>query len=203
MSHPFQTAISRLNKDLIDLAQIPNVRVDLRYNGTNNFMSTDLYRGFNKAYLHEIAFYKLQRCCLEIQKAKPEYKVLVLDALRPRSVQTLMYAHVQETPWKNYVADPRLGSLHNFGMAIDLTLLDSSGHELDMGTGFDDFSVRAQPQLELELVKAGELTELQIQNRLLLRGWMESAGFQQLPHEWWHYNALPAADVRGHFEIVE
>jgi zinc D-Ala-D-Ala dipeptidase len=197
---PFENAKKRFAVDLIDVSEIKNVIVDLRYNGTNNFMQEDLYQGFNKAYLHRHAFEKLN---VAASKIKPGFFLLVLDALRPRSVQRKLRSFVAGTPYQEYVADPDLGSLHNFGMAIDLTLANEKKIELDMGTAFDDFSDLAQPKLEDKFLREEKLSVKQYENRLHLRQAMCQAGFEQLPHEWWHYNALPAEQVRKNYPIVE
>jgi len=203
MSHPFHTATERLNRDLIDLSTLPQVKIDLRYNGRNNFMKEDLYKGFNKAYLHQLAFHKMKSACENLQNHSPQYHFLVFDALRPRSVQIKMRKFVQGTPYQEYVADPERGSLHNFGMAIDLTLVDQNGQELDMGTPFDDFSDLSQPKLETQFQETGALSPQQYANRMLLRRVMLSAGFTQLAHEWWHYNAFDGDYVRKNFQIIE
>ena len=101
------------------------------------------------------------------------------------------------------MANPKGGSIHNFGFALDLSILDEYGKELDMGTPFDDFTPLAEPRLEQKFLKEGKLTELQIKNRRLLRNVMEQSGFITLPVEWWHFDALPAAEVRLHYQIVE
>jgi len=88
-------------------------------------------------------------------------------------------------------------------MAVDLTIVDATGAELDMGTPFDDFRPVAQPMLEQEYLESGDLSEAQLANRRLLRRVMEKAGFQQLPIEWWHYDALPKDQVTAHYAIVE
>ncbi|XLM23276.1 D-alanyl-D-alanine dipeptidase, partial [Chromobacterium piscinae] len=67
------------------------------------------------------------------------------DALRPGRVQRVLWDIVKDTPQRVYVADPARGSIHSFGMAVDLTVEDGQGRELDLGTGFDDFTERAQP----------------------------------------------------------
>jgi D-alanyl-D-alanine dipeptidase len=72
-----------------------------------------------------------------------------------------------------------------------------------MGTGFDDFRDLAQPKLEHKFLASGELTQAQQNNRLLLRGLLESQGFLVLEHEWWHFNALPKAQVHGKFPVLE
>jgi D-alanyl-D-alanine dipeptidase len=200
---PFNTAADRLGQDLLTLHKIPAVQVDLRYNGTRNFMGVDLYQGFSEAYLHQDAWHMLVQAAHLLQRQKPGWCFLVFDALRPRSVQRKMRQFVTGTPEQEFVADPSLGSMHNFGMAVDLTLQDAGGCPLDMGTEFDDFSDKAQPQLEDQLLQKGELTPAQVSNRRMLRQLMESAGFQQLPHEWWHYNAKPGAVVRRDYKIVE
>lgn len=199
----FQHAEKRFGVDLMDLGQLSPVVVDLKYNGKENFMHEDLYQGFNKAYLHAHAFHKFMKACEVLQQIQPGWKFLILDALRPRHVQQKMYNFVRGTPYENYVANPNPGSMHNFGMALDLTLLDDSGKEVDMGTTFDDFTELAQPQLEIQLLKDQRLTRTQVDNRWILRSTMELAGFIQLPHEWWHYNALERDRVLGQYPIVE
>ncbi len=107
------------------------------------------------------------------------------------------------TPGEKYIAKPEPGSLHNFGFAVDLTVLDERGRELDMGAGYDDFRDIAQPQLEAKFISSGELTREHFRNRMTLRSVMETAGFAQLAHEWWHFDALPKAEVKDRFRIVE
>jgi D-alanyl-D-alanine dipeptidase len=123
--------------------------------------------------------------------------------LRPRSIQRVLWSHVVGTEGEKYIANPDLGSLHNFGFAVDLSVLDEYGQELDMGAGFDDFRPVAQPQLEQEFLKEGRLSPRHIQNRLVLRDAMQEAQFAQLAHEWWHFDALAKAEVRQKFQIVE
>jgi D-alanyl-D-alanine dipeptidase len=98
-------------------------------------------------------------------------------------VQRIFWARVVGTPQQPYVADPEKGSVHNFGFALDVTLRNDTGAEVDMGTGFDDFTPLAEPQREAELAKAGKLTETQLENRRLLRRVMTGAGFTQRPNE--------------------
>ncbi|RYZ97756.1 MAG: peptidase M15, partial [Proteobacteria bacterium] len=81
--------------------------------------------------------------------------------------------------------------------------LDENGNELDMGTGFDDLSPLAEPRREAEFLLNAELSLAQVANRKILRAVMEEAGFLQLPHEWWHFDALPAVDVRAQYRRVE
>lgn len=191
------------SRDFVELKESPDFHIDLRYNSTNNFVGRDMYGPFNRAFLHKIAAAKLQKALRELKAQNPAYRFIVYDALRPRSVQRILWSHVIGTEGEKYIANPDLGSLHNFGFAIDLSILDEAGHELDMGAGYDDFRPLAQPQLEEKFLADGTLTRRQVDNRLVLRRAMEASGFAQLAHEWWHYDALPKQEVRSKFRIVE
>jgi D-alanyl-D-alanine dipeptidase len=191
------------SEDFVELVEGPEFKIDLRYGTTNNFVGVNMYGPFNKAFLHRIAGEKLFRALKHLQNTRPGYKFLIFDALRPRSIQRILWSHVEGTPGEKYIARPEPGSLHNFGFAVDLTVLDEHGSELDMGAGYDDFRDIAQPQLESRFVASGELTADHIANRMILREAMEIAGFSQLPHEWWHFDALPKAQVKDQFTIVE
>lgn len=182
---------------------IPGVAVDLRYASTNNFMKENLYGQFNRAFLHTLAFNKLKQAAANLQKIKPGWKLLVYDGLRPRSVQWQLWNRVKGTDQQPYVANPVRGSIHNYGFAVDLTLQNAEGHEVDMGTAFDHFGKLAQPALEQKYLKQGQLTEAQVANRKLLRKVMEDAGFIQLPIEWWHFDALPKKQVKSKYAIFE
>lgn len=186
-----------------ELLPASDLVLDLRYGTTNNFVGQNMYGVFRKAFLHKLAAEKFAKARQFLQARKPGYKFVIFDALRPRSVQRILWSKVVNTPQQGYVGNPDKGSMHNFGMALDLSIQDEKGRELDMGTPFDSFSDLAQPKLEEQKLKAGELTKAQIENRHLLREVMTGAGFLQLPHEWWHYDALPGDEVRAHYKIVE
>lgn len=187
----------------LPVTAIPGVKVDLKYAGTDNFMAEDLYGSAATALLHPHSHAKLAKAATTLKKSHPKLHLLVYDALRPRRVQRRMWAKVKDTPERKYVADPDKGSMHNYGMALDLTLCDGKDRALDMGTPYDAFTELAQPKFEEKFLKEGKLTKAQLENRLILRKTMEAAGFKQLAHEWWHYDALPDKEVRKMFEIVE
>jgi D-alanyl-D-alanine dipeptidase len=191
------------DKNFDDVSHIPNVKVILRYASETNFLKRNVYGEFRQCFLHRIAAEKLRKAARELQEEKPGWKLLVFDCLRPRSVQAKLFAVVNGTAQQSYVADPRSGSIHNYGFAIDLSLEDENGRELDMGTGFDDFSALSQPNDEHEGLEAGKLSREQFEHRLLLRKIMLRAGFLQLPIEWWHYDALPKKEVKRYYKIVE
>jgi D-alanyl-D-alanine dipeptidase len=190
-------------KEFIEMRSSSKLTVDLRYATKNNFMRKNVYGVFNKAYLHENAALKLSQAIAYLNQSKPGYKLIIFDALRPRSAQYKLWEHVVGTEQEKYVANPVSGSMHNYGFALDLSVLDEQGLELDMGTVFDAFTELSQPQLETQFLKQGLISQKHVDNRLILREAMTQAGFIQLPHEWWHFDALPKSDVKKLYKIVE
>jgi len=189
--------------DYLELRDGEGFQIDLRYASTNNFVGHNMYGPFNKAFLHKLAAEKLFTALEHLQTHHPGHRFLIFDALRPRSIQRVLWSHVEGTPGEKYIARPEPGSLHNFGFAVDLSVINPDGRELDMGAGYDDFRDIAQPQLEAKFIASGELTRQHFHNRMLLRSVMETAGFAQLAHEWWHFDALPKVEVKDRFQIVE
>jgi zinc D-Ala-D-Ala dipeptidase len=189
--------------EYLEVGSLPGISVDLRYASEHNFVHANVYGPFNRAFLRRPAAEKLRAAAATLAREKPGWKILIFDALRPRSVQRIFWAKVVGTPQQPYVANPDQGSVHNFGFAVDVSLLNDSGQEVDMGTGFDDFTPLAEPQREEEFMKSGKLSEPQLENRKLLRRIMTGAGFIQLPNEWWHYDAIPAKDARAGHSILE
>jgi D-alanyl-D-alanine dipeptidase len=191
------------SKDYIDIATIPNVHVSLRYASEDNFLGKNIYGDFHRCLLHQIATDKFRQAARALEQERPRWKFLIFDCLRPRSLQEMLYAAVKGTARQSYVADPRTGSLHNFGFAVDLSLEDGAGSELDMGTPFDDFTGLSRPDQERKNKEEGKLSAEQLEHRSILRKIMLKAGFIQLPIEWWHYDALPKEEVKTHYKIVE
>lgn len=176
------------DKAMIDLLQkIPGLVADLRYAGTNNFMHQQLYPAITTTYLRKPAADSLA----VIQKILNQsgLGLKIFDAYRPYSVTEKMWEQVQDD---RYAADPKKGSGHNRGIAVDLTIINLKNNEaLDMGTGFDNFSDTAHHAFT-------NLPEEVLQNRLLLKNIMEQHGFKALDTEWWHYS-LPNAKA---FELL-
>ncbi|WP_165492709.1 M15 family metallopeptidase [Lichenihabitans psoromatis] len=187
----------------VDLTETDGIVVDLRYASTNNFVGRVIYDGFDRLMLHELAAAKLISAIVALRQIRPDLRLLVFDGFRPNRVQRLFWAVVRGTAEQQFVADPAIGSVHSFGLAVDLSLIDATGQVLDMGTDFDDFTERAEPRREADLLAQGALSELQVRNRMLLRTVMEAAGFLHLPIEWWHFDALPADQVRRLFSLIE
>ena len=148
---------------------------DLRYATENNFLKAKVY-DCAECYTRV----KTAKALIEANKEFMQrgVKIKFFDCYRPNSVQYKMWKIV---PNPQYVADPVKGSIHNKGGAVDITLVDMEGNELDMGTGFDFFGKRAYHD-NLDLPK--EILE----NRKLLKETMEAHGFWSIRTEWWHYN---------------
>ncbi len=164
-------------KQMVDIKQkIPAVVVDLKYAGTDNFMHQKLYPPAATTYLRKCAADALAKVQAELNKKGLGLKIF--DAYRPYSVTEKMWEPVKDD---RYAADPKKGSGHNRGIAVDLTIIDiKTKKELDMGTGFDNFSDTAHHAFT-------NLPAVVLKNRLLLKSTMEQFGFKALDTEWWHY----------------
>ncbi|MFH6945196.1 M15 family metallopeptidase [Flavobacterium sp. FlaQc-50] len=109
---------------------------------------------------------------------KDGYKIKLFDCYRPLSIQKKMWEIVSNAA---YVADPKKGSIHNRGGAVDISLVDATGKELDMGTPFDFFGIQASHNYT-------KLSKKVLSNRKYLKKVMVRNGFNSFDSEWWHYN---------------
>ena len=189
--------------DFRALESIGGIHIDLRYATPDNFVGHDVYGDLDCAWLRREAADALQTAAAWLAVHRPGYRLSVLDALRPQRVQERLWAELQGTPLTLYLANPERGSIHSFGMAVDVTLVDAAGRELDMGTGFDDLSERSHPALEERLLERGELAAAHIDNRLLLREVMAAAGWRGIGSEWWHFDGGDRDAIRaGYLRIL-
>jgi D-alanyl-D-alanine dipeptidase len=165
------------DKQLVEIKKyIPGIALDLRYATSNNFMHRRMYTTA-KAFARLPVVKALQQVETELKTQGLGLKIY--DAYRPYSVTVNFYEMASDT---NFVADPRKGSKHNRGCAIDLSLINlKTGKELDMPTGFDSFSRKAGADYM-------DLPEQQIANRELLKTVMAKYGFRVISTEWWHYD---------------
>ncbi|MEW6117987.1 MAG: M15 family metallopeptidase [Nitrospirota bacterium] len=193
-----------LKMGFADVQEIdPTIKVELKYASSSNFMGANVYGDLTKGYLRREAAEKLAKANHYLKQLHPHLTLLVVDALRPRHVQRKMRGILEGTPMKQYVADPSGGSMHNYGCAVDITIIDDKGNRLDMGTPMDHFGMLSQPRHETRFLKEGKLTAEQIANRRLLRSVMTAAGFRPLPIEWWHFEAFEKKFIRKTYTIVE
>jgi len=189
--------------DFRRLSSIPDVAVDLRYAGLRNFVGRDLYGALDCGWLHRLAAEGLERAAEQLAREAPGHRLLVLDALRPHRVQVQLWDHLDGTGLRQYVADPARGSIHSFGMALDATLIDATGRELDMGSGFDEMTELSHPKLEAQHLASGALTAQQVQHRALLRRVLALGNFNGIDNEWWHFDMLDRQHVRQHFTRID
>jgi zinc D-Ala-D-Ala dipeptidase len=189
--------------DFRRLATIAGVAVDLRYAGVRNFVGRDLYRSLDCAWLHRDAADAVERAVARLAETAPGHRLVLLDALRPHRVQIELWDHLDGTGLRRYVADPARGSIHSFGMAIDATIVDAAGRELDMGTAFDEMTELSHPELEQRHLASGALTAAQHGHRELLRGALRAAGFRGIANEWWHFELGDREHVRHSFVRVD
>ena len=184
-----KTVYKNPGKQMKDVKEvIPSVILDLRYAGTNNFMQQKLYPAISTTYLRKTAADAL--AIIQNQLKEMGLGLKIFDGYRPYSVTEKMWEPVQDD---RYAANPKIGSGHNRGVAVDLTLVyAATGEELSMGTGVDNFSDTAHHAFT-------HLPEDVLQNRLLLKKMMEQQGFKALDTEWWHYSLPNAKD----FELLD
>lgn len=196
--HPGFTRLAELGES--------GVAVDLRYAGTDNFAGRSLYGHLDCGWLRREAAQGLVASACWLVSRRPGWRLLVLDALRPQRVQEAIWAGVAGTPDEAYFAHPATGSMHSFGMAVDVTLIDEHGREAgvaEMGSGFDEMSEASHPALHARHLSSGRLTAAQVALRELLREAMAAGGFAGIATEWWHFDHGSREQVRREFPRVE
>ncbi|MDN3205005.1 M15 family metallopeptidase [Algoriphagus sediminis] len=207
-----EASVGTLEQTLIDQGLvniqdvIPDIMVDLKYSTTDNFFGEDVYRDLTNAYLQKEVAQQLLEAQQYLKSINEDFTFMVYDGVRPASVQQILWDNLDKPDSLKplYVADPKVGSLHNFGVAVDLTIFDMSADSvLDMGTGYDFFGYAAYPDREEQMLKEGVLTQKQINNREILREAMTKAGFTGITSEWWHFNAYSRKVAGEKFEIVK
>ena len=190
----------------VNLAELDSTLViNVVYATPDNFTGKVLYDDLKEAYLLPEAADKLLRAHRLLKEKHPEYRFIVYDAARPMSVQRVMYQTAKQRGMPTgYVANPANGGgLHNYGAAVDLSIVDKNGEPLPMGTEFDFFGMEANIDREQQLVKQGKLTEQELANRLLLRSVMRQAGFTTVSSEWWHFNHCRRNVAIEKYQLIE
>ncbi|RPE12257.1 hypothetical protein EGT74_01485 [Chitinophaga lutea] len=163
------------------LVRVNNIAIDVRYATKDNFTKTALYP-FAAVWLRQPAYEALLRLQEYLEPIGLGLKIF--DGYRPYRVTEKMWEIV---PDDRYAANPKTGSGHNRGVAVDLTLIYlKTGKELPMPTPYDDFTEKAHHDYM-------DLDAEVIENRTLLRTLMEAHGFVALETEWWHYALKDAA----------
>lgn len=168
--------------------------INMKYNSTDNFLKKNTYKdfGIESCYLLPEVYEKIQALSPVLKAEK--LKLVIYDCYRPLEVQQAMWKIM---PDSRYVANPKTGSLHNRGVAIDCALTDENGTLLSFPTGFDSFEEKAA---HTYVCSADE--QEQCANRDKFKKMMESVGLQSLRTEWWHYQ-LPNAKTYPLLSIYE
>ncbi len=169
-----------MKKNLVEIDEKNyGIKLDLRYNTTNNICGIKLYSQAI-CYLHKDAAGALKKAVAIASKYDLRFKVF--DGFRPIEVQQFMYNKFpSEDPNGGFVSNPLTGSIpHCRGVAIDLTLIDANGNELEMGSDFDEFT-------DLAFHDCKRISPLAKKNRQLLFDIMTKAGWDFYSKEWWHY----------------
>lgn len=189
---------------LVDIQELaPTIEVQLKYATRDNFIGRNMYGSLRRAYLHPNVAHALARAQKALAKEKPGYRFLIYDAARPQSVQRRMYQAVAGTPKKIYVAAPERGGRHNYGVAVDLTIVDASGKPLDMGSSFDHFGEEAHLGNEEARVRAGAFKKDVPANRVLMRRLLGAQGLRPYDKEWWHYQErMSMSEVRRRYRLL-
>jgi D-alanyl-D-alanine dipeptidase len=167
--------------DLVEVVTLdPTLRLDVRYATTNNFMRRPMYAQA-RVFLQRPAAQALARANQQVRERG--YGLLVFDGYRPWSVTKMFWDAASEEERKiEFVANPRKGSRHNRGCAVDLTLFDlKTGREVQMPSAYDEFSERAFPTYQGGTPESRSLRDL-------LRAVMEAEGFTVYEAEWWHFD---------------
>lgn len=154
-----------------------SVLTDMRYATVNNFLEEKIYE-CGRCFLRKAVAEAVLAVHDDLRQKGMGLKFF--DCYRPRPFQQKLW---DKNPDPRYVTNPAKGSMHNRGAAVDLTIVDSEGKELDMGTGFDYFGPKAYHTTT-------DLPEEVLINRSLLKTSMEAAGFKSIRTEWWHYSYI-------------
>jgi D-alanyl-D-alanine dipeptidase len=165
---------------LVEITEkLHGVVIELAYATPRNITGAPVYRNAI-CYLNEEAAGHLARA---VSLAAPlGFRLKIFDAMRPTEAQWMLW---NARPDPDFLADPRRGSPHSRGAAVDLTLVDAAGTMLDMGTPFDAFT----PLSHHGATGIGVAAQ---RNRMLLLGLMTAAGWDFYRNEWWHYQLFDA-----------
>ena len=175
----YAPCLAESTSELVELIKVdPSLRLDIRYASDRNFMGFPLYSQA-RAFLQKEAAVALEKVNRDL--SEEGLGLLILDAYRPWSVTKQMWDKTPPSE-RDYVANPKNGSRHNRGAAVDLTIIDlESGKPVPMPSQYDDFSVKAHHSYQ-----GG--SDLARKNRAKLKSLMEKHGFEALSNEWWHYD---------------
>ena len=176
--------------------QDSSIRVSLMYAREDNFTGRLLYQDLREAYLHPDAIAPLLKAQRLLRQEHPDYSLIIFDAARPMYIQQQMWDVVKGTRQQNYVSNPAHGGgLHNYGLAVDISIANAEGDTIPMGTKVDHLGREAHTDYTV-------ISQEALQNRKLLSQVMRQAGFRSLPTEWWHFNLVSRQTARERYRVI-
>lgn len=190
---------------LVDIHDLdPDFAVQMIYAQPHNFMGKTLYKDVKKAFMLPELAEKVVAADRELRKIRPDVHLIIYDAARPISVQQEMWNMVKGTDMDYYVSNPiKRNGLHNFGAAVDVTIVDCTGHPLPMGSEYDYFGEEANTDHEEDLLARNRITLREFENRRLLRKVMTDQGLLTIKSEWWHFNLVTADVARQKYKVIQ
>ena len=200
------TARRMAKQGFVDVTSLDStIQVSLMYSRADNFTGRVLYKDLKEAYLHPKAAKAVVKAQQLLKQRRPDLTLKIYDAARPMHIQQIMWDVVVGTKQENYVSNPKNGGgMHNYGMAVDITLADvATGDTLDMGTVVDYLGVYAHITDEASLVHRHIISAQAKKNRELLRSVMQEAGFMPLKSEWWHFNLITRAEAKAKYKAIK
>lgn len=189
---------------LVDIAERDSsIAVHIIYATPYNFVGKVLYKNLKRAFMLSEAAEKLMDAQRRLKMIRPDLNLIVYDAARPLSVQHDMWEMVKGTDKMVFVSNPNKGGgLHNYGAAVDISLMDCTGVPLEMGSSYDYFGDEARVDKEEEMLRQQRITRRELDNRRLLRRVMTEAGFIPLQSEWWHFNLMSRDEAQNTLQLI-
>lgn len=200
-----KTAQSMAAQGMVNIHDIDTtIRVSLMYSRPDNFTGKILYDDLREGYLHPKAAKALATAEQKLLQLRPELRLIIFDATRPMSIQQKMWDVVKNTPKYFYVSNPaRGGGMHNYGMAVDISICKVNGDTIPMGATVDFMGDLSHIDREETLVVQGRITQEARDNRRLLREVMAAGGFMPLRTEWWHFNLCSRKEAKLHYQVIK
>ena len=199
------TARSMERQGMVNVQRIdPTIQVSLMYSRPDNFTGRVLYDDLREGYLHPKAAKALAMAQQRLKALRPDLSLIIFDATRPMSIQQKMWDVVKNTPKYFYVSNPaRGGGMHNYGMAVDISICRENGDTIPMGAKVDHMSDLSHIDHEDVLVAKKRMTAEARANRQLLREVMAVGGFMPIRTEWWHFNLCSRAEAKRLYKVIK
>lgn len=192
---------------LVDITSIqPSIQTDIRYATTNNFTGKILYPDNIGVYAEPSLAHAVAQAQDTLKSIDNRLSLVIFDAARPISVQKEMFELVKGTVNERFVANPYgefAGGFHNYGMAVDVAIVDSNGNMLNFGTDYDSFEDIAHSGGESELTKKGLLSFEAYINRQLLYYVMGKHGMLPYAYEWWHFQLTYEEKDKAKYHLLD